>query len=998
MSGSSRCCGACAPSTPPCGCCAGIAPSTPVAVDNREGLDALDYRVGTHATFFASMRASIATLTLGTPQPGAEHEAGGARPLAALTSRDASDFSIALMDAAAVVCDVLTFYQERIANEGFLRTATERRSLVELGKLVGYSLKAGLSASTYLAYTIDDNTKEDVLIPAGAKAQTIPGPGELPQVFETGEDLVARAAWNRLTPRTTEPPQLGTIELPERGLYLVGITTQLKANDMLLAKQRGAQKLLRVLAVEPEPDKQRTRVVVGPWVGTTKPPQGKTARFERAATSDGEPPVPREDPYLGWVRKLAAPPARPLANAAALRRNLDKGLNARSDAGVRFMAAGLHVGERLVADALRGQAAESPRDMGLEIYAMRVKTGLFGRAFPPELPADDANPYDWEFTVGEDEEENILFLDGNHPSVLPGSTVVLDHRAAPDSPALPNVPDRIHAITVTEVAPKIVRRRYGMAAESTRLVLERSWLASSGSKRADFDIIRMTTVYAQSERLEVAPSPVAETVFASSAQHDYLELEGLYTGLEPGRFVLVSGIRADLAIPATEAVMIDQVIHDVRDGGAPVPYSTGEGQKVPLAGDLTHTFVSVFPKLRYTYRRESVGIHANVVRATHGETRDELLGSGSASKSGQRFALKQKPLTSVASPTARGAESTLRVYVNDVRWDEVPTFVDVPADARAYVTQEDDDDVTTVTFGDGLEGLRLPTGTGNVRARYRSGTGRAGNARAGQVSILGSRPLGVREVINPLRASGGADRESVHRARTSIPTSVLALDRLVAVSDYAAYARNFAGIDKADARELVAGGSAFVHLTVAGMDDIPIEPDSDLHRNLHAALHTHGDPLLSVRIAPRELHMLVLAARVQIAPDHLWVVVSKALRARLLESFSFARRDLSQPLYMSDLLRVMHDVRGVAYVDLDAFGAVPTMRLDPAAPGSMRPATSDELSAAVADILKTPIMADALEARAARVERGVVLPAQLIALSPELPESLVLNQIEEGRS
>ena len=53
-----------------------------------------------------------------------------ARQAAPRAARD--DPAIALLDAWAVVADVLTFYQERIANEGFLRTATERRSILEL--------------------------------------------------------------------------------------------------------------------------------------------------------------------------------------------------------------------------------------------------------------------------------------------------------------------------------------------------------------------------------------------------------------------------------------------------------------------------------------------------------------------------------------------------------------------------------------------------------------------------------------------------------------------------------------------------------------------------------------------------------------------------------------------------------------------------------------------------------------------------------------------------
>ena len=50
--------------------------------------------------------------------------------LRALTTRDNSDPTIAVLDAFAVMGDVLTFYQERIANEGYLRTATERRSIL----------------------------------------------------------------------------------------------------------------------------------------------------------------------------------------------------------------------------------------------------------------------------------------------------------------------------------------------------------------------------------------------------------------------------------------------------------------------------------------------------------------------------------------------------------------------------------------------------------------------------------------------------------------------------------------------------------------------------------------------------------------------------------------------------------------------------------------------------------------------------------------------------
>ena len=105
--------------------------------------------------------------------------------LRGLTTRSPGDPAIALLDAWALVADVLTFYDERIANEGYLRTATERRSVVELARLVGYAPRPGVAASIFLAYTIDPTFKGEAIIRAGSRSQSVPGPGELPQTFET---------------------------------------------------------------------------------------------------------------------------------------------------------------------------------------------------------------------------------------------------------------------------------------------------------------------------------------------------------------------------------------------------------------------------------------------------------------------------------------------------------------------------------------------------------------------------------------------------------------------------------------------------------------------------------------------------------------------------------------------------------------------------------------------------------------------------------------------
>ena len=106
----------------PCGCCE--TQVSPAEHTNRPGLSAIAYRIGTHGAFLQRMLARLPLQAL----------PDDSRPLLDLTTRSTEDPAIALLDAWASVADVLTFYQERIANEGYLRTATERRSVLELVK------------------------------------------------------------------------------------------------------------------------------------------------------------------------------------------------------------------------------------------------------------------------------------------------------------------------------------------------------------------------------------------------------------------------------------------------------------------------------------------------------------------------------------------------------------------------------------------------------------------------------------------------------------------------------------------------------------------------------------------------------------------------------------------------------------------------------------------------------------------------------------------------
>src|SRR2546423_237015 len=171
-----------------CGCCEGVEDETPALIENLPGLTALAYRVGTHSRFKESMQVDLS-----------RHA-----PLRDLKTRRDDDPTIGLLDAWATVLDVLTFYQERVANEGYLRTGTERRSLLELARSIGYELRPGIAASTYLMFTMETaaGAPPEAIVSVGTKAQSVPEQDQQAQTFETIEEITGRPAWNELLPRT----------------------------------------------------------------------------------------------------------------------------------------------------------------------------------------------------------------------------------------------------------------------------------------------------------------------------------------------------------------------------------------------------------------------------------------------------------------------------------------------------------------------------------------------------------------------------------------------------------------------------------------------------------------------------------------------------------------------------------------------------------------------------------------------------------------------------
>jgi hypothetical protein len=541
---------------------------------------------------------------------------------------------------------------------------------------------------------------------------------------------------------------------------------------------------------------------------------------------------------------------------------------------------------------------------------------------------------------------SMVLIDAPGSKIASGTWVVIDR---PDET---NMTKKKRIFAQVDVGDPITESKYGIQATVTPLTLKvpcyQQILNSNGTLDAgdgnksvlknpewlsnedtSLDVIRKTAVYAENSELTLAEKPIDNPLENDKP----IELDGLYGSLEPGRLLIISGEREDLpAVRNSELAVLSGTFQGKHK------YSDGK----EIESDTLHTFLKLAGPLEHNYKRDTVTIFANVARATHGETREEILGSGDASKDFQEFYLRQSPLTYLAASTPAGAESTLNIRVNGVLWHEKESLLQERPRDHSYVTKTDNEDKTEAVFGDGVHAARLPSGVENVKAVYRTGIGKVGNVKANQITLLTSKPLGLKEVINPLPVTGGADRDTIDQARRNIPLTAMSLDHLVSVKDYEDFAKTFAAIGKASATHLSDGRRKLVHVTISGKGNAPIDKTSDLYLDLVQALFRFGDPNLHIQVDISEQRLLLMDAEISIKPDYLWSEVEPKIKAKLLERFGFERRELGQDVHLSEIISALEEVEGVAYVDVNIFDDIP---------GSILPETLEKL---IDMILKPP--------------------------------------------
>ncbi|MDH3657590.1 MAG: hypothetical protein OEM77_05585 [Nitrosopumilus sp.] len=833
---------------------------TPVRIENLPGSDSLKYRVGTHDLFKASMYYDLVSKDA----------------FRQISNRD-DDLSVSLIDCWAMVSDVLTFYQERIANEGFLRTSKERLSVLELSKFIGRKLRHGLAATTFLAFTLDDIPDKitRATIDIKTRVQSLPEQGELPQVFETVEKFDANSEWNSVKPKLTEKQYVLS---NSKEFVFDGISTGLRPGDdiLIVVSKKNSEDIvdkifLKIIDVKIDQKLQTTTIII----------DSSSQNFKNIVVRDNNEFDLSFYSFENQVGLFGHNADHKLLKQKKyyyvyLRNsnNYTKYLRDVLDS-TKFHLKGFKYNLNL------REIDKDPR------YRKDVKRilGSYRRRLFYEVYYTVR-----DFSMKKNRKNGFLYLDNTYPDIVPNNWIVLKDQ------------EKYDAYKVNEIN--------SISLNDFELNYKVNVLRLDELQNLDQYELHETSAYIASKKLTLArvaiPTPI------NNFNH-LITLEKKLEGLKEKRYVSVTG---ELENDSKTKSEISQII--------------------TIQNNSENTVLEISP-LENSYKRDTVAFNFNVVKATHGETRHEILGSGDPSQSRQKFVLKGKPVTYVL-PDIKESGSTLEVRVGDELWQESDNFLSLKSSDKSYVTQVDDDGNFSLIFGNGAYGMRPPMGIENIHANYRLGMGKDGMVNENQLNLLLNRSLGVRSVTNPVSATNATDPEDLNTARKNAPIKLLTMNRIISLSDFKDYAESFEGVEKALAMQSWDGLSKIVHLVIA--DSKGQNADSILRKSLELKINSIKDSMIQFRFSKFKRKTFNVKVKVLIDEKHQFEKIKPKVIQELSKTFSFEARQFGQDVTLSEVMSTIQKIKGILAVDIDKlYETEEKSQLKQIVSSSLRPST-----------------------------------------------------------
>ena len=707
-------------------------------------------------------------------------------PLANWRARDTDDFGIMLLEMWAYICDSLSFYDEVLANEAYLRTCFLRPNLRKLVALLGYLPRPAVGSVVQLAALADGRLQ--LKLPAGTAFRSGAFDGNPPQVFELTDDAFIHPFTNRMGIRA---PHRGIVLTPSPTSLLAELKSEIKEEAILLLINKGDSKQNKGMLVK----------TVEKYTGINN----------------------RQYNKISFTAATALKKGALLKNLQLLKPTLQAGLWTVSQK----------------ADSI------SNTNITLNVLSHQVNSGDY-----------------------------ILMAYRTHYRWFKVTAVTEVMRTS-----IPSNDIKVNGNTFT--VP-------GIQVPVTQLTLDEP--VNSVNRKDPREVI-----WNEGE--------CAEIIVYFGMQLNATVID------EPNAFLTASDpllFDKPLEIPVENYAPQQFLMQDKNTLGAAINGSISyDENKLTLDQATGWSIPLTLP----------VDVYGNVITASRGESvMNEKMGSGNASLASQTFKLKKKPLSYYPSPTVdndQTVKNSLTVYVEGILWSEVSSFYGISENDQVYIVRQNDEGESLVTFGDGIRGQRLPSGTDNIICHYRFGA-EAACPPAGSVSQVSKPVKGLRSVKNVLADWGGADAEDAANMREYAPKSALLLGRVVSMQDMAALASSFPGVRAVQSEWRWDGikQRASAHIFYIG--------DAGIRTLLSQCIRNVSDPSTPITVETALAKPLFISINVKINSRYLEADVIKQLRESLTDTgtglLAPENIGIGLPLYRSSIFENILNVAGTEAV------------------------------------------------------------------------------------
>lgn len=780
----------------------------PRKIQNRPGLTHIRYRVGNYADIREALLRNL----------------DKDETLAAWTHRGADDPGVALLEGAAILGDILTFYQELYANEAYLRTARWRESIADLVRLVGYRLSPGLGGRAVFAFEVK-----------GAKAITVPK--NFPVKAEvTGLD---KAADFETTDALTALPWLSRFNL-FRPLVRPNVTPQttefyIQAPDQLNApvELKKGDRLMVGDAAGASPQRlENAEVVV---VDSTRVLHGVTLVKIKGALKRTTSPASLTAFKLGRAfHHFGHAGAPTLTRTTGPAKSKTKTFPPDSDGNVKTEITSEPNTEEVNISFFRsvGGTTGSSEDAGQLIYT--IDTSSLGYVGTYNLSGLSSGAFGFG---------------GSGLGAL-GSMFLLNNAAVQNNfnyVAVDDFSSAVVSTTVTIVSPSLSKDQFPLDAEVQDLpngvpllVQATLYKSSGGGESREFTFVgTIKSVRSDSVTWGTTTGPtsvvtLAAALDASAQGYNFMDIrQALFHEVLSPQLTLRAAPHEDAATPQGFDLLFYGTDAQAQDLKGRRLFFEPPGKKSFMA-TVTAVETETSPQLAARERvrlitlnqmfdyadfpneQPTANVYGNLVDATQGKLEAEVpLGNGDGRQVFQLFKLPKSPLTYLLSLGASPPETPkLEIYVNDRLWKMVPTLFGHKYDEQIYIVREDAAGDSWVQFGDGKTGARLPSGVKNVKAKYRTGTGAYGGLKPDTKAQGGARLDKLDKIQMPGVAEGGSTPEDGDNARAAAPGKIQSLGRLVSLKDFESETLAISGVTSASASWEIENNIASVFITV----------------------------------------------------------------------------------------------------------------------------------------------------------------------------------------